>query len=318
MLALVVGALVSARGTASTPITALATTPSSCPRWLQASGNQIVAAGTNQPVLLRGANIMEAEWKNNVEWESRAIPALQSNWGGNLVVHGFASNPVNAGDTGYLHNLDEYVALTAANHEYLIFSWRSDEQNGPQIARYPDASAQSALAALAARYRGDPHVMFELMVEPHEVAWSTVVPIYEGMIDAIRAAAAPYDPLIFVPGVEWGKDISGAIAEPVKRSDIVYTSHPYTSSLYFPQYFGSASAAGLPVLITEFAPTEYLSMAGIEVLLAYTGERGVGWAAWGFEPDAHPSLIESSLNPTSPFGATARTAMLTTPPIPGC
>ena len=289
-----------------------------CPRWLQVSGSQIVAAGTNQPVLLRGANIMEAEWRNNVEWESKAIPSLASNWGGNLVVHGFASSPVNAGDANYLHWLDEYVALTAASHEYLIFSWRSDEQNGPQVAKYPDASAESALATLAARYRGDSHVMFELMVEPHEVAWSTVVPIYERMIDAIRRAAAPYNPLILVPGVEWGKDISGAISEPVKRSDIAYTSHPYTNSLYFPQYFGSAYNAGLPVLITEFAPTEYLSLAGIEVLLAYTRERGIGWAAWGFEPDAHPPLIESSLNPTNPFGATVRTAMLTTPQISGC
>jgi chitodextrinase len=309
-----------AAGNVSAPSNAVSATPSVsagvCP-WLRASGNHIVVAGTNQPALLHGVNIMEAEWTNNVNWESAAIPSLASAWHGNIVIHGFASDPVNSNDTSYLHLLDHYVALTRANHEYVVFSWRSDTQNGAQ-PDYPDSGAQSALAILAGRYRGDSHVMFSLQVEPHGVTWSFVQPIFGQMVDAIRQAAAPYDPLIFIPGVAWGKDISGAITDPVQRGNIVYQSHPYTSSANFQQYFGSAYRAGLPVFIGEFGPTAYMSMADIQNLLALTRQNGIGWAAWGFEPDATPSLIDASLNPANPFGTTVRTAMLTTPTIPGC
>jgi hypothetical protein len=295
----------------------------SCLPWLQAaSGTNMVVASSNQPVLLRGANIMEADWRNNLAWEDTAIPRLASSaWNGRVVVHGFASDPVNSNDASYLSLLDGYVSLTRANHMYLILAWRSDAQNGAQPS-YPDTGAQSALATLAARYKGDPHVMFALQVEPHDVSWSFVQPIYEQMIDAIRQAAAPLDPpnepLIFVPGVEWGKDISGAITNPVRRSNIVYKSHPYTSSANFQQYFGSAYDAGLPVFIGEFAPTQYMSMSDINALLSYTRQHNISWAAWGYEYDANPNLVDSSLNPTNPFGTTVQNEMLTTPPIPGC
>lgn len=306
----------------ATPLAAAsAATP--CLPWLQAaSGTNMVVAGTNQPVLLHGANIMEAEWRNNLNWENAAIPALASSaWNGRVVVHGFASDPVNSNDASYLSLLDGYVSLTKANHMYLILAWRSDAQNGAQPS-YPDAGAQSALATLAARYKGDAHVMFALQVEPHDVAWSTVRPIYEQMIDAIRQAAAPGDPpnepVIFAPGVAWGKDISGAITDPVKRSNIVYKSHPYTSSANFQQYFGSAYDAGLPVFIGEFGPTQYMSMSDINSLMSYTSQRNIGWAAWGYEYDATPNVVDSSLNPTSPFGTTVQSNMINTPPIPGC
>jgi hypothetical protein len=258
---------------------------------------------------------MEAEWRNDVSWESVAIPALARAWDGRVVVHGFASDPVNRGDAKYLGLLDRYVALTGENRTYLVFSWRSDQQNGSQPP-YPDSGARSALAILAARYRGDPHVMFSLQVEPHDVTWSFVRPIFERMVDAIRHAAAPYDPLVFVPGVDWGKDISGSITDPVKRANIVYTSHPYSRSANFPRYFGGAYKAGVAVFIGEFAPPAEMSLSDIQKLLAFTHQRGIGWAAWGFEPDAHPSLIDSSLTPTKAFGAAVRQEMLTTPAIP--
>lgn len=305
-------------GNASAQSNRVSATPSaSCLPWLQASGNQIVVAGTAQQVMLHGVNIMEAEWRNNVDWERIAIPNLASAWHGNIVIHGFASDPVNNNDSSYLALLDQYVALTRANHTYVVFSWRSDTQNGPQLS-YPDAGAQSALATLAARYKGDSHVMFSLQVEPHDVTWSFVRPIFEQMIDAIRQAAAPADPLIFVPGVDWGKDISGAIADPVDRTNIVYQSHPYTSAANFSQYFGTAVDAGLPVFIGEFGPTDYMTMDDVQALLDYARLHSIGWAAWGYEYDATPSLIDSSLTPTSSFGTTVQTAMLTTPPIRAC
>lgn len=285
-----------------------------CLPWLQVFDGRVVVAGTGKPVLLRGANIMESEWRNNVRWERLAIPQLAHEWHGNIVIHGFAANPVNSHDKHYLHLLDQYVALTGANRMYVVFSWRSYTPNGPQPP-YPDVRARSALAILAARYRGDPHVMFSLQVEPHQVSWTWLRPVYERMIDAVRKAAAPYRPLIFVPGTAWGKDISGAIADPVKRPNIVYTSHPYTSAGAFDRYFGAAVDTGLPVFIGEFGPTPDMTMSDVRVLLAYARQHRIGWAAWGFEYDASPSLVTRSLRRTVPYGGAVQDAMLPTRPL---
>jgi Cellulase (glycosyl hydrolase family 5) len=305
-----------------------------CMPWLAASGRNVVIAGTSRAIVLHGVNVMESEWRNNLKWESKALPVLsarQANihsssqaitsssgvWHGNVVVHGFASAPINDGDERYLSLIDRYVSMTRANREYLILSWRSHAKNGDQPG-YPDAGAQRSLTTLAARYRGDSHVMFSLQVEPHHVTWSFVQPIFERIVDAVRKAAAPYQPIVFVPGVNWGKDISGAIDAPVRRANIVYTSHPYTSSRHFARYFGSAHDAGLPVFIGEFGPTPSMSMADVRYLLHYTRQRGIGWAAWGYEYDANPSLIDASLKPTNPFGSAVRSAMLGTPVVSRC
>ena len=95
-------------------------------------------------------------------------------------------------------------------------------------------------------------------------------------------------------------------------------SHPYGSLALFERYFGRVHDAGLPVFVGEFAPTAYMSMTNIQALLAYTRQRGIGWAAWVFEPDGNPPLVDSSLNPTTPFGITVRTEMITTPTVASC
>ena len=71
--------------------------------WLKTAGNKIVTED-GQEVILRGANIMRAEYNakavginaTNLDWEKKAIPELAKNWNGNVLVRGFASDPVNS------------------------------------------------------------------------------------------------------------------------------------------------------------------------------------------------------------------------------
>src|SRR5437764_1264892 len=69
--------------------------------WLKTDGNKIVTED-GQEVILRGANIMRAEWDwffgKSMDWENKAIPELATNWHGNVLTRGFASDPVNSGD----------------------------------------------------------------------------------------------------------------------------------------------------------------------------------------------------------------------------
>jgi len=47
------------------------------------------------------------------------------------------------------------------------------------------------------------------------------------MVDAIRPAAAPSEPLVMIPGTNWSRDLNGAITDPIKRPNVVYKTHPY-------------------------------------------------------------------------------------------
>jgi hypothetical protein len=310
-------------------------------QWLHTQGNRILSS-TGADVVLRGANILESEWMNgacdgaghyqdanglacdsfpiNTSWEDSAVPALTGTWGGDVVVHGFASDPVNQDNAAYLAILDRYVSLTASHSAYIVLAWRSYAQNDVQ-PNQPDTSpytgpsawgsgagtgATAALAKLAARYRGDPHVIFALQVEPHDVSWSTVRPVFEAMVDQIRQASAPYEQIILVPGIGWSRDISGAATDPVNRPDIVYKTHPYDSATNFQADFGNTYDAGRPVFIGEFGPTAYMSMSDVAALLDRARQQGLGWAAWGFEPDANPALVTSTLTPTNPYGTTVQ------------
>jgi hypothetical protein len=288
--------------------------------WLKTSGNRIVVASTGQEVTLRGVNVLRSEWDLNMFAERTGIPILAKEWKGNVIVRGFASDPVLKDDSQYLEMLDEHVSLAVANNVYVIFAWRSYGINGGQ-PNMPDDQAQQALVKLAQRYRGKPNVMYALQVEPHNVTWAQVQPRYVQMVDAIQAASSPYKPIIMVPGVDWSRDVSGAIANPVRRENIVYKSHPYNSQSQFQHLFLDAYSAGLPVFLGEFgyAPDLNMNMTDINALLAVARQRNIGWAAWCFDYQGGPALVtnNSTFSPTSPYGVAIKNEMTSTPALPG-
>lgn len=293
----------------------IGTTEAAGPPWLATSGNRIVVAGTGDEVVLRGANVLRSEWDLSMEAERSAFPVLAEDWGGNVAVRGFASDPVLQQDEDYLKMLDEHVELARAYGMYVVFAWRSHTVNGPQPSA-PDDRAEQALVALAERYYGQSHVAYALQVEPHDVTWSDVQPLFVRMTDAIRQASAPYEPLIMVPGVDWGRDVSGALSQPVERPNIVYKAHVYNPEATFDRYFLDVHDAGLPVFIGEFGllPEQEMYMEDVNALLDVAHNRRLGWAAWAMDFQGGPGLVEdnAAFRPTQPYGAAVRDAMVET------
>jgi hypothetical protein len=292
---------------------------------LVTAGNKIQTAG-GQDVLLRGANVMNSEWNGTMSNERVGLPLLASNWKGNIIVRGFAADPVNARDATYLSWLDEEVSIARANRMYVAFFFRSYPVNGAQ-PNFPDSRATSALTFLANRYRDVPNAVFGLQVEPHNVAWSSLRPTFESMVDSIRGpsgSGSPTQPLIFVPGASWSNDVSGAVADPVKRANVVYNAHPYVPQANWQHDWIGPWEAGLPVFVGEFTldPNLSLDMTAIDNLLAATRQRGVGWATWIFDRCGCTSGQEgvitswSTAAARSPFGVAVKNEMVTTPPVP--
>ena len=277
--------------------------------WLKTSGNQIVSADTNQPVVLRGANVLVSEWEGTMDWDSQAIPEL-AKWGGNVILRGYASEPVNNNDATYLDILDGHVSVAQANNMYIIFAFRSSVIDGAQPAQ-PDNAATQSLVALATRYKDKPNVMYALQAEPGRVPWSELRPQFESMVDAIRAATAPNVPIIFIPGTDGSHDVTGAITDPVKRENVVYKIHEYGHSDEYQERIGSVYDAGLPVFIGEFGPSaaEVSTMADMPAFFQFTRDRGIGWAAWfltSTATDGGESLMNADLSPQSPWGVAVK------------
>lgn len=276
---------------------------------LRTQGNRIVD-DSGAPVVLRGANVLRSEWDLRMDAERKGIPALMT-WGGNVIVRGFASDPVNNTDGSYLAMLDEHVQLAAANGMQVAFAWRSTSINGPQPLM-PGDGAQQALVALARRYRDEPNVMLALQVEPHDVSWATVQPLFQTMVDAIRVESGC---IVMVPGIDWGRDVSGAINMPVDRTNVVYKTHPYNASSQFHAQFMTAFEAGLPVFVGEFGfittGGPVMQMADVTALLDLTKANGIGWAAWCFDFQGGPALVRDNTTwaPTDPYGVAVKAAM---------
>lgn len=288
--------------------------------WLKTVGSKIVTANADQEVTLRGVNVLHSEWYLDMKLERSGIPVMATTWKGNVLLRGFASDPVNSGNSQYLGMIDEHVSLAEANRMYVIFAWRSHGIEGAQ-PDMPDDRAQQALVRLAQRYRGKPNVMYALQVEPHDVTWSQLRPRYLQMVDAIRTASSPYKPIIMLPGTDWSRDVSGAITNPVSRENVVYKSHPYNDQSQFQHQFIDAYDAGLPVFIGEFGylPDGGMLMSDVNALLTVARQRHLGWTAWILDDETGSTALvtnQSTFDPTSPYGVAIKNEMTTTPPLP--
>lgn len=253
---------------------------------LSVDGPRIVTPD-GQSVVLRGANTMRAEWwAADVAKEESLIGYLAGVWGGNVVMRGYASDPVNAANPGYLAILDRLVAKAKSSNCYIVLAPRSFVQNGPQYVGVPPTSVIDSLAALAERYKGEAHVMYAAQVEtnglsPYPGTWAQVKPYYTACVDAVHAAAAPHKPITMTSGLAYGRGINGAVVDPILRPNVVYKTHVYQPTADNEKWFGKAVSAGLPVFVGEFGWNEQgMTLTDTKNLLAYCDQHGLSWASW--------------------------------------
>ncbi len=291
--------------------------------WLHVDGNRIVDE-SGRAVVLRGANVDNMNWEwaysQSVSYERRAIPKLTGKgpggWRATLVALPFASGPVNSRDTAYLSALDEMVSLGKANGAYTLLSYRSWDPDTDQHPRMPDQAAQDALAALAARYAGEPAVLYALQMEPHDVTWGELKPRFTSMVDAIRAKNPRA--LIAVPGTQWSRYIHYALTNPVPRPNLIYKSNPWDywedieSDYQLPEV-----AERFPVLLGEFGAGSMMRLRDVRLLLDLAEEHGMSWAGWIFHTKMCPCMLTNAETfDVTPYGAEVKARLQAAAPIP--
>jgi endoglucanase len=270
---------------------------------LRTIGHQLFAG--DRPVLLRGVN------RSGLEYSRGAIEAREldeiAGWGAN-----FLRVPFNQAwlleDASYLDELTQVAELAAARGMYVLLDlqWlaygqrRGTNPDGSNIATppLPDLESPRAWAMLAARFGGNPAVMFDLLNEPHArlpddpfplvapdgtpLAADEVGPAeWHPWVHALVAAIRPLAPetLLFVSGTDWGFQLAPLALDGIVHAAHVYP-HPGKRTRADWQRGFAQLARTQPVVITELGPVGEL--ADVVELLDFLDEQQLGWAAWSW------------------------------------
>jgi aryl-phospho-beta-D-glucosidase BglC (GH1 family) len=188
-----------------------------------------------------------------------------------------------------------------------------------------DAHSLEFWGEVAARYKGDGRVFFELYNEPHDVstsvwlsggsAGSYMAVGMQQLHDAVRAAGA--DNPVICGGLDWGYDLSFVATSPVQGYNVLYATHPYNNSSerqpsQWEQRWGFLTATA-PVVITEFGDgTGSCSSDWDKELIAYADQRRASWTAWAwYKADCKfPALLTDWSGTTTNEGAVVKGALL--------
>lgn len=252
---------------------------------LKVRGNRVVVADSSEPVLLRGVNRSGLEWAEPDEHGFCSAAAITPSeiefvvrdWNCNIIrlpfnqdwaLNGRARHSANT----YLENLDCVIGWASRCGAYTLLDLQwldADRSFGGDrnfVAPLPNLYSLDVWNLLAARYRNEPAVLYDVFNEPHDCLADDPHPLMREdgslypmthrkvtmaewqpwalrLVDTIRAVNP--EALIFVSGVDWGYDLRGM---PLNRCNIVYATHVYrTRTLAWDVAFGALAPKGAGV-----------------------------------------------------------------------
>jgi len=312
-------------------------TPPIAPGGYYTNGATVCAEG-GVPHLFHGVDRPSLEWSSTGDHLSAADFALMGGWNANAVRIAMNQDFWLSGaaqyDPSYAATVAQAVAWAhAAGLDVILDLHWSDKgdlgimTSGQQ--EMADVNSTQFWSEVAAAYKGDGHVLFELYNEPHDVTWSvwqnggaaggfTAVGMQE-LYDAVRNAGA--NNLVVAGGLNWAYDLAGVSMYGLKGYNIMYATHPYNEADKQPGTwegnFGFLATGDIaPVVVTEFGDgTPQCAGAWDQQLITFAGARQISWTAWAWYPGgcSFPSLI-SDWTPTPTVQGVAVQAALATFP----
>ena len=308
---------------------------------LVTSGNRILRADTMEAVLLRGVNRSGLEYTEPSEtgflgaasFTEDEVREIVLNWRANILRIPFNQDWALRGRRGfsaeaYLASLDQVISWASALGAYTILDlqWldaetaygttrdQNNEKRPNRVAPTPDANSITLWKILAARYRDEPAVLFDLFNEPHNPLDDDFLPIHliapSGEVLASNAHfVGPEDwvpwtarliaevrqirreCLILVGGVDWAFDLRQVRLD---APNIVYSAHIYPNRK--PDVWSNALGGSdqVPVFVGEWGGTEKDLEFGRQLSILMR-QQGLGWTAWSWVD--YPQLVEAPPTP---------------------
>jgi len=202
-------------------------------------------------------------------------------------------------DPGYPTQVDSAIARAHSQGLDVVidmhFSDRGDPTNKAyRLERMADANHGIQFwKEVAARYKGDGRVLFELYNEPHDISWDTwlnggpsgdgyMTAGYQQLYDAVRSTGAQN--LVIVNGLNWGYDMSQAGTHLLNGYNVIYGTHVYDwpekQPAAWDRDFGYLTAK-VPVMIGEFG-TNNCGAQYYEWVMNYADQKNIHWISWAW------------------------------------
>jgi endoglucanase len=298
-----------------------------------------------KPVTLVGASHSSLEYScaGDGHFQLADFQAMRG-WGMNVVrIPLWSRYWLNTGGScpGYQQTVAAAVANAEAAHLYVILDlqWCYAQSQPPytnpdgtsnyQFPLPDNGEAVQFWQQVAAQYKADRRVLFDLYGEPNSITWQTwysggSITTANGTYQAIGMRAlvatvrhiAPNNVLI-VNGTDWGYDLSevGSTYR-FPEKNLLFGTHPFDHAdkqlTDFDRAFGVTAVPKVAVIATEFGAydctTDYITSA-----IAYFNAHHMSWLAWAWAPYgcSTPSLLSNwNGTPNQPYGAYIKQQML--------
>lgn len=309
--------------------------PDSFPRNLEVVNNQIKNP-SSETVILKGFNAFSPVWQAagrdpHVGSFREDIFQEIKKWGANIVRLPVHPAVWQAEGTSFTFQILDRAIRWARKHElYVILDFHSigyppDDvffnQHHDVYGEIYETNAKqikSFWSTAARRYADSETVVFyEIFNEPvvspnnypaeitgeHWIRWRNFA---EEVIDIIRRhdESTP----VMVGGLRFGYDLSFVLKSPVRRDQVVYTTHPYPGKQWavsWDEAFGTVSES-YPVYVSEFgfsttSPDKHFFEGNFKEddkqyrnqIITYLNHKKIGWTAWSFSPIFEPALLKN-------------------------
>jgi hypothetical protein len=296
-------------------------------------GNTIYT-GDGQPHRFRGMSRPSLEWSSGGDMLSSADIGRIASWHANVVrvplAQSFWLADSKYYDPGYATRVAAIVQwANAADLDVILDLHRSDRGDAtaaPQQQRMADARSIRFWSEVAAKFGGNPRVVFELYNEPHDITWSVwrdggdsgdgfTAAGMQQLYDAIRGAGTGN--LVIAGGLDFAYDLRGVPDNRIAGTNIVYATHPYApyptkAPDQWSSYWGFLAATD-PIVVTEFGDISGSCSAAFDAaLIDYARTSAVSWTAWAWYPAGctFPSLIADWSDAPTASGQVVRTALM--------
>jgi len=294
---------------------------------LRVEGN--VLLDDPKPVTLQGVNIPGFESTDDGRYVFRSARVAIEDWQADCIRLplsedrwlGMTAGKKDKGE-GYVNGVEEVMNLALNRGRYLILSlsWSDAGGWGANMGPHdmPDDHALQFWKDLAVKYRGEPHVLFDLYSAPHGVTWDVWrdggqvneanlhyhSPGMQAILDVIRKAGAKN--VCLVGGLDGGRDLSGIAAgytlkDPNGRG-IVYDARLDPERSDWESKIACVCPLA-PVIAGDCGPANAQDAdAYAAKVFGFIQAHSLHWLASGMAPDATPNLISDWIYTPTPWG----------------
>jgi hypothetical protein len=309
------------------------------------AGNTVCTAG-GQAHLFHGVDRPSLEWSPTGDMLSASdFQLMNSDWNANVVRialnQDFWLPDSPFASATYQATVDNAVkwAEQAGMDVILDLHWSDGGVlggcNGGCQEMMADTNSITFWSQVAAIYKNDGRVLFELYNEPHDVSW----PVWQSggmtsggwtaagmqqLYDAVRGAGA--DNLVIAGGLDYAYDLTGVPQYRINGYNILYATHPYG---------GDPSKGGAPekqpqqwdgrwgfltqtdpVIVTEFGDgldcgSDTKVDGYVQAVITYADQHSASWTAWAWYTGgcSFPSIINDWQGTPTSVGMVVQTAL---------